>query len=122
VNHACTSLRDLPLALSYQSGTHDLVRDFYLPCLGAAKLYQRAVGYFSSQGLALAAQGLQQLLEKGGRMQLIASPVLHEEDIQAIRAGYDQRTSSRKPPDANLIRRSFLPITFSGIDSKPSLG
>ena len=89
-------LRTLPLALSYQSGTHDLVRDFYLPCLGAAKLYQRAVGYFSSQGLALAAQGLQQLLEKGGRMQLIASPVLHEEDIHAIRSGYDQRTILEK--------------------------
>jgi superfamily II DNA or RNA helicase len=107
LNHAITSLRDLPLALSYQSGTHDLVRDFYLPCLGAAKLYQRAVGYFSSQGLALAAQGLQQLLEKGGRMQLIASPVLHEEDIQAIRAGYDQRsileTAARRELDpANL--------------------
>lgn len=46
--HNSTNLRSIPLALSYQSGTHDLVRDFYLPCLGAAKLYQRAVGYFSS--------------------------------------------------------------------------
>ncbi|MEN9361104.1 MAG: hypothetical protein RL095_2639 [Verrucomicrobiota bacterium] len=91
MNHATSKLLTIPLQLSYQSGTHDLLRDFYLPALAASSLYQRAVGYFSSQSLALAAQGLESLLAQDGRLQILASPVLSQDDIDAIRQGYAER-------------------------------
>jgi len=68
-----------------------MVVNFYIPCLGQSILYRRAVGYFTSSGLALAAQGVIHLLKNGGRILLIASPILTEEDIKAINEGYEKR-------------------------------
>jgi DNA phosphorothioation system restriction enzyme len=84
-------LRNLALNLSYNSEEHNLVTDFYVPCLSVANRYDRAVGYFTSNGLSLAAQGLAHLLSGGGKIRLIASPALTEDDISAINDGYRQK-------------------------------
>lgn len=84
-------LTSIPLRRSYQTGRDRLVRDFYEPCLAASVAYDRAVGYFTSAGLALAARGVHRLLANGGRMRLVASPALSEADCQAIRDGYAAR-------------------------------
>ena len=86
------NLTDLDLAISYGSAAHSLVRDFYTPCLRRSVLYRRGVGYFTSHGLALAAQGVAHLIANGGCIQLIASPSLTEEDVDAINHGYRSRT------------------------------
>jgi hypothetical protein len=57
-----STLADLPLETKYRSDSHDLVRDFYLPCLERSTLYRRAVGYFTSRGLPVAAQGISVLI------------------------------------------------------------
>jgi hypothetical protein len=41
-----------------RADTHELVRDFYLPCLQRSARYRRAVGSFTSRGLSVAAQGM----------------------------------------------------------------
>ena len=46
---ANSTLADLPLETEYRSDYHDLVRDFYLPCLTHSTQYRRAVGYFTSR-------------------------------------------------------------------------
>ena len=83
--------RGLQLPVRVRTGEHDLVRDFYVPCLQIASRYDRAAGYFTSAGLSLAAQGLAHLIHNGGKIRLIASPVLHENDIDAIRRGEESR-------------------------------
>ena len=85
------SLRDLTLRKRYRSGRQNLLRDFYIPCLERSLIYNRAVGYFSSSSLALAAQGLTAFIKAGGRMRLVASPHLSETDIEAIASGLHQR-------------------------------
>ena len=75
---------DPHLRISYRSGRDDLVNDFYVPCLERAVLYRRAVGYFTSSGLAQAARGLASLVARGGKMRLIASPYLEENDVAAL--------------------------------------
>jgi len=80
-------LRNLDLGIRYSTGTHRLVRDFYIPCLAESVEYCRAAGYFTSHGLSVAAQGVAALIRNGGRMRLIASPNLTNEDIEAIRRG-----------------------------------
>jgi len=86
-------LSELELQVRYRSSSENLVRDFYVPCMKRSCLYQRAVGFFTSTGLAVAAQGVAHLLTNGGNIQLIASPRLSEEDIAAIREGYASRES-----------------------------
>lgn len=85
------SLSGLPLDTEYRSDTHDLIRDFYLPCLERSSLYFRAVGYFTSQGLSVAAQGITALINGDGRMRLVASPLFDADDLEAIEKGYIAR-------------------------------
>lgn len=85
------SLTSLDLEVEYSSDEVGLVPAFYTPCLERAVLYRRAVGYFTSHGLVCAAQGIASLLNNGGRIRLIASPLLNEADIEAINKGYRDR-------------------------------
>jgi len=73
------------LRINYRSGREDLVRDLYVPCLERAVLYRRAVGYFTSSGLAYAARGVASLVQRKGQMRLVASPHLEEGDLDALR-------------------------------------
>jgi len=85
------SLKDLDLAFEYRSDTTNIVDNFYIPCLVESVEYWRAVGYFTSQGLALAAKGLAAFVAHDGRMRLVASPWFEPEDVEAFRHGYEAR-------------------------------
>ena len=76
-----SNLSELQLKISYRTGRDNLVNDFYVPCLNRSMFYQRAVGYFTSSSLALAASGIANLIQAGGKIQLIASPEFTREDI-----------------------------------------
>ncbi len=93
-------LESLSLKPEYRSDTDNLVQDFYVPCLRKSQLYFRAVGFFTSRGLSVAAQGLTEFIDKGGRMRLAASPLLEPEDIEAIERGYAARQ--------NVVKRALL--------------
>ena len=102
-------LSELDLKISYSSDTSNLVADFYNPCLQRSCLYRRAVGYFTSTSLSVAAQGITHLLKNGGRIKLIASPILNEDDLKAINEGYENRFE--------IIKKS-LHISFDDIEDK----
>lgn len=85
------SLRDLKIQNEYRSDRCNLIQDFYLPCLGKATVYNRAVGFFSSTSMAAAARGLTAMIRAGGKMRLVASPCLFQEDAEAIAKGLRQR-------------------------------
>lgn len=102
------SLRDLhsQLQISYRTGQRDIVREFYLPCLEQTTLYRRAVGYFTSGGLAYAARGIASLVSRHGRMRLVASPCLEEGDLEALRQAADRPEEVLR----NVIARSLTEI------------
>ena len=85
------SLREISLKYEYRSDEADLVKDFYTLCLRNATRYWRAVGYFTSNGLALNVKGLSTLIRHGGHMNLVTGPKLMSDDIEAIRRGYDAK-------------------------------
>lgn len=85
------SLAELALDISYRSDEGNVVTDFYVPCLQRSAIYRRAAGYFSSDGLSHAAKGLAEIIKTGGTMQLVVSPQLSEDDINAIEQGYRSR-------------------------------
>lgn len=94
------SLSESRLAYEYRSDRSNLVDEFYVPCFKESIEYCRAVGFFTSHGLALAAKGLATFLQHGGRMRLVASPLLEPEDIGALTRGYEARH--------NIVDRAIL--------------
>lgn len=84
-------LKDLLIQDEYRSDRSNLIQNFYVPCLENSAVYSRAVGFFSSTAIAVAAKGLTALIRSGGKMQLIASPQLSPEDAEAIATGLRQR-------------------------------
>lgn len=96
-------LRDLVIRHSYRSDEDDIIQDFYIPCLSVSTLYQRAVGFYSSSSLSVAAKGLHTFVRGGGRMQLIASPYLFPEDIDEIHKGY----AAREVVEERAVLRAF---------------
>ena len=84
-------LLDVKLKKEYRSLNDNVVQDFYIPTLYNAVSYRRASGFFSSTSLIEISKGVAALAERGGTIQLIASPYLSDEDIEAIKAGYENR-------------------------------
>lgn len=84
-------LRDVGLAHEYRTDSSNLIEEFYAPCLAESVEYWRAVGYFTSHGLALAAKGLARFLGNEGTMHIVASPLLDPDDIAAFTRGYESR-------------------------------
>lgn len=83
--------RDLHILRSYKTNKNDVVREFYIPALKQSVLYKRAVGFFSSSALIDLSSGISGLIKNGGKIKFIVSPLLSEEDIDAIQRGYDER-------------------------------
>jgi superfamily II DNA or RNA helicase len=83
--------RDITIRPEYRTLVDNLPRDFYIPLLRNAVLYQRAVGFFSSSVLALIAVGVKGLWKNGGKIQIVVSPHLSAEDVESIRNGYAHR-------------------------------
>lgn len=85
------SFQDLELKPEYRSKLDNVIRDFYVPVLKQSVTYKRAVGFFSSSALLSLTAGISGLVNNGGSIQLIASPRLSQEDIDAINDGLRRR-------------------------------
>ena len=85
------SLKDSCIKSEYRSLIDNVVQDFYVPLLKEAVTYRRAVGFFSSSSLVDISKGIAALAKRRGKIQLVASPYLSDEDIEAIRNGYEKR-------------------------------
>ena len=135
------SLKDVNIKIEYRSLLDNIAKEFYIPLLKEAVCYKRAVGFFSSTSLIEIAQGLSGLIANGGKMQLVASPNLSEEDIEAIRKGYKNREEmiklsllrELKEPEndyqknkfnylANLIESGFLDVKIAVTENESGIG
>lgn len=79
------NFKDLQIKPCYESGIDDIIEDYYVPVLGAAIQYDRIAGFFSSTSLAVAARGIADFINNGGKMRLITSPRLNGEDIEIVK-------------------------------------
>lgn len=85
------SYRELSLLRGYKTNKNDVVREFTVPVLRESVLYKRAVGFFSSTALIELSKGIAGLVRNGGRIEFIVSPLLSQEDIEAVLRGYSER-------------------------------
>lgn len=136
------SLQDCSIKTEYRSLIDNVIQDFYIPLLSEASTYKRAVGFFSSSALAEISKGIATMAKRGGKIQIVASPYLSEEDIEAIRAGYSSRdaviesallrqlsdeetdyhTMGRLNLLANLISDGVLDIRIAFTEDKNGIG
>ena len=80
------SLQDLSLEVSYESSEKNnyLIDNFYIPVLQESNKYFRIAGFFSSSCLAIVSKGIEGLVKNNGKMFLLISPELSDEDYQTI--------------------------------------
>ena len=136
------SLQDCRIKTEYRSLIDHIVKDFYIPLLTQAAVYKRAVGFFSSTSLVQITKGITTIAKNNGSIQIVASPYLSDDDLHAIKAGYDSRENIVKKallkelPDtiddyyamerlnllANLIADGILDIRIAFIEDKNGIG
>jgi superfamily II DNA or RNA helicase len=85
------SLSHLEWPAVMDTSSTDLIKDFFTPALAAASRYDRGVGFFSSGWLRVAAAGMMAFAANGGRARWVTSPILDEDDWQAMQTGDDAR-------------------------------
>ncbi len=135
-------LKDHKVKGEYRSLIDNVVQDFYIPLLKDAVSYKRAVGFFSSSSLVEISKGIAGMAAEGGKIQIVASPYLSDEDIDAIRHGYEDRNKiieralltqiSEKPTDyysmerlnllAALIADGVMDIQIAYTEDKHGIG
>ena len=92
--------KDLDIQRSYISmGPHNIADTFLNPTLKFTKVYKRSVGFFSSGVLQPILSGILSLARNRGTIELVASPKLTSDDMEAISAGYEARDK--------IINRAF---------------
>lgn len=135
------SLRDVEIKKEYRSLLDNVAKEFYIPLLSEAVSYKRAVGFFSSSILVEISKGIMGLIKNGGKIKLIVSPYLSDEDIEAIKTGYAKRDDIiknaikkglKKPENeyqaerlnllANLIADGYLDIKIAVTETFNQLG
>lgn len=95
-----SSFKDIQIKKEYRTPRDNIVNDFYIPLLKESILYKRSVGFFSSSALIELSYGINHLINNGGKIQLVASPNLSKEDIEAINKGYEIRE--------NVVERALM--------------
>ncbi len=98
-------LSDLDIKFKYDSDKDNLVEEFYIPVLSNSVEYLRMSGFFSSSSLAISARGISKLIENDGKMKLLCSAKLSEEDLDALER-------SNENPE-KYIEESFINELYS---------
>lgn len=101
----------------YRTLNDDITRNFYIPLYENSTDYCRAVGFFSSSVLAETVKGIETFIKNKGKIKLVASPRLSDEDTEAIKNGYAMRDEIIKDAikkkliePANLFEKQRLNI------------
>ena len=116
------SLRNVALKEEYRTGQADLVSTFYRPCLSNATRYDRAVGFFRSSVFLLIGPDFLSFALRGGRVRLLCSPSLTEEDYEAIRNGYELRDMHlQNVVDRDIDDLLTVPRGFSNTEALATL-
>ena len=82
---------------------YDLIEELYLPCLKWADRFDRGVGFFTTGWITYNVTGLSDFASRGGKMRLITSPILSNEDTDAIINSEGNNGEAFKRLEAALI-------------------
>ncbi len=98
------SLRECDFPLSVKTTHANPIDVFFEPALSTSQKYDVAVGFFSSAWVRDAATGIAKFASQGGKSRWVISPVLSEEDYEAITTGVDD---AKKAQVDSVVKASF---------------
>ena len=90
------TLKSFPILTGYSSITNDLYHEFFIPSFLNSNFYCRYGGFFTLKNLVLCAEGIGEFLNNNGTMQLVLSPLLTKDDVNAIKKGLVNRDARIK--------------------------
>ena len=111
------SFKDLKIDLVYETSTSNINNELIIPILSHTKLYRRGVGYFSASWIQLVSKGLLKIVENNGKVQLITSPKMNDEEWAAIKTG----TIAQKDEMLKSIIKRTINSEFQLADRKEAL-
>ena len=86
------SFQSLNLKYSYSTLNNDnVITDFLLPTLQLTKNYYRSVGFFTVESMSKISLGINKIISGKGKINLLCSYVLSDEDIEALEKGYEEK-------------------------------
>ncbi len=91
VTKQMSSFTELTLPKTLDTSTADIIEDFFAPMLSHSVRYDRGVGFFSSSWIRIAAQGLIAFAKNQGKARWITSPILDQNDWEALLTGDEAR-------------------------------
>lgn len=110
-------LKDLEIKRSYCSyGPDNITNSLLIPALKVASLYRRSVGFFSSSVFCSILDGVEGLVKNGGHIELIVSPKMSQEDIDAIQNGYKNREQVIKDKFVEEFNKTLYEMNDSYFD------
>ena len=87
-------MKNLNLKLVYDSIVDDVYNDFFNSVLATTKEYMRLGGIFTSENLAMCADGMQDFIMNNGKMKLVLIPSFSKKDIIAISEGLSTESNT----------------------------
>ncbi len=86
------SFQSLNLKYSYSTLNNDnVITDFLLPTLQLTKNYYRSVGFFTVESMSKISIGINKIISGKGKINLLCSYVLSDEDIEVLEKGYEEK-------------------------------
>lgn len=81
----------------------NLIEELYLPCLKWAERFDRGVGFFTTGWISYNIEGMSDFASRGGRIRLITSPILSNDDTDAIINSENNDTDAYKKFETALL-------------------
>lgn len=69
----------------YRALEHDLKKEFFIPFLENANVFQLATGFFTLSGFSELIEVIIPIIKKRGRIKILTSPLLNKEDVEMIK-------------------------------------
>lgn len=114
-------LREIQFEADYNKEYINVVEAFYNPCMCASNRYDRITGYFASTIFYICWESIKEFIENKGKIRIVCSPCLSDEDKNAIVAGYDLKQQIleqniiqevKKMLESESISSSYKALTY----------
>ena len=81
----------------------NLIEELYSPCLKWAERFDRGVGFFTTGWISYNIEGMSDFASRGGKIRLITSPILSNDDTDAIIKSENNDTDAYKKFETALL-------------------
>ncbi|MHB1546601.1 MAG: DEAD/DEAH box helicase family protein [bacterium] len=86
------NLKNFNFKTDYNKANDDIAEEFYIPCMDNSINYDRISGYFGSTIYIIAWKAIKNFIANSGKMRIICSPFIIEDDRKALQEGYSAHT------------------------------